>query len=138
MASRKIRLNIVTPKRILYDKEVDMVILRSTEGDLGILSGHQEVTFALDFGLMRIDENGGDEIIAAVFGGFCEVTPNKITVLSDGAEWPDEIDEKRAEDAKERAERRINSQKHDINFYRAELALKRALTRIEAVHFNKK
>ena len=119
MASRKIRLNIVTPKRILYDKEVDMVILRSTEGDLGILSGHQEVTFALDFGLMRIDENGGDEIIAAVFGGFCEVTPNKITVLSDGAEWPDEIDEKRAEDAKERAERRINSQKHDINFYRA-------------------
>lgn len=128
MANKKIKLQIVTPVRKLYDKEVDMVIIRGSEGDLGILPGHQAITTALGYGLMKI-KNDSDELVAIVFGGFAEINPNQITILSDGAEWPDEIDVKRAEEAKERAEKHLKS--GDANTYRAELALRRALVRIE-------
>lgn len=132
MVDKKIRIRIVTPVRQLYDKEVDMVIIRGSEGDLGIMSGHQAITTALGYGIMKI-KNDGEEIIAIVFGGFAEINPNQITILSDAAEWPDEIDVKRAEDAKERAEKRLKSE--DIDVYRAELSLRRALVRIEGSNY---
>lgn len=130
MSENKIRLNIVTPSRMLYNDKVDMVIMRSTSGDLGILAGHQPLTTTLDYGVLRIINNG-EEIKSTLFGGFADVQPECLTVLTDAAEWPDEIDKQRAEQAKKRAEERLNKGGKDINIEKAELALRRALIRLE-------
>lgn len=131
MSNNKIRLRIVTPTRQLYDNQIDMVIMRSTSGDVGILHGHQPLTTTLDYGLLRIAE-GDKELTATVFGGFADVQPDCITILSDAAEWPDEIDKNRALAAKERAEKRLKAGGNNTDIMRAELALRRALVRLEA------
>ncbi len=131
MADNKIRLRIVTPVRQLYDEEADMVIMRSTSGDVGILHGHQPLTTTLDYGFLRII-NGTDEVKATVFGGFASINSDGITVLSDAAEWPEEIDRERALAAKQRAEKRIGGNDSNVDIVRAELALRRALIRLEA------
>ncbi|MBR1445380.1 MAG: ATP synthase F1 subunit epsilon [Firmicutes bacterium] len=131
MAENKIRLRIVTPVRELYNDEADMVIMRSTSGDIGIMHGHQPLTTTLGYGVLKIMKDGEDDVKAVVFGGYVDVQPECITILSDAAEWPDEIDVKRAEEAKERAERRLNGNREGIDILRAELALRRALIRID-------
>ncbi len=131
MAENKIRLRIVTPVRELYDEDAEMVIMRSSVGDIGILHGHQPLTTTLDYGILRII-NGDEEVRATVFGGFASVDERGLTVLSDAAEWPHEIDMDRAVAAKERAQSRIQSGDDSIDIVRAELALRRALIRIEA------
>lgn len=131
MAQNKVRLRIVTPTRELFDEEAEMVIMRSSSGDLGILYGHQPLTTTLDYGFLRII-NGDEERKVTIFGGFASVDARGITVLSDAAEWPEEIDVDRAFAAKERAEKRIQSSDDSIDIARAELALRRALIRLEA------
>ncbi|MBR1738095.1 MAG: ATP synthase F1 subunit epsilon [Firmicutes bacterium] len=131
MAENKIRLRIVTPVRELYNDEADMVIMRSTSGDIGIMHGHQPLTTTLDYGVLRIMKDNEDDVKAVVFGGYVDVQPKCITILSDAAEWPDEIDVDRAQEAKERAERRLNGNREGIDILRAELALRRALIRID-------
>jgi len=131
MADNKIRLKIVTPVKEMYDKDVDMVIMRASTGEMGVLHGHQPLTATLGYGLLTI-KDGDNEIKATLFGGFVDVQPDCVTILSDAAEWPDEIDVERALHAKERAERRISGGGADIDVMRAELALRRALLRINA------
>ncbi len=131
MAEAKIRLRIVTPSKELYNDNADMVIMRGTSGDIGVLKGHQPLTTTLGYGLLKI-KNGEKELISTLFGGFVDVQPDVITILTDSAEWIDDIDIKRAEDAKKRAEERLNSKDANIDFLRAELALKRANLRINS------
>ena len=131
MADAKIRLRIVTPTKELYNDDANMVIMRGTNGDLGILKGHQPLTTTLDYGLLRI-KNDEQELVSTLFGGFVDVTPDAITILTDSAEWVEDIDVKRAEEAKERAEKRLNSKDSNIDFLRAELALKRANLRLSS------
>ncbi len=131
MAEAKIRLRIVTPTKELYNDYADMVIMRGTNGDLGILKGHQPLTTTLDYGLLRI-KNNEKELVSTLFGGFVDVTPENITILTDSAEWVEDIDVKRAEEAKKRAEERLNSKDSNIDFLRAELALKRANLRLSS------
>ena len=131
MAENKIRLRIVTPVRELYDKDTEMVIMRSSIGDVGILYGHQPLITTLDYGVLRIID-GEDEVKATIFGGFANVDSKSVTILSDAAEWATEIDIDRAEAAKKRAEERIKSGDESIDIARAELALRRALIRLEA------
>ncbi|MBS5794145.1 MAG: ATP synthase F1 subunit epsilon [Clostridiales bacterium] len=131
MAEAKIRLRIVTPSKELYNDNADMVIMRGTSGDIGVLKGHQPLTTTLGYGLLKI-KNGEKELISTLFGGFVDVQPDVITIITDSAEWLDDIDIKRAEDAKKRAEERLNSKDANIDFLRAELALKRANLRINS------
>lgn len=129
MAENKIRLRIVTPTRELYDDVCDMVIMRAVGGDIGIMHGHQPLTTTLGYGVLKIINNA-EEVNATVFGGFVDVQPECVTVLSDAAEWPDDIDLQRAVAAKERAEKRL-SKPDGTDVMRAELALRRALIRID-------
>ena len=127
----KIHLRIVTPTKELYNDDADMVIMRGKNGELGILKGHQPLITTLDYGLLRI-KNDENELISTLFGGFVDVTPDNITILTDSAEWIDDIDLKRAEEAKKRAEERLNSKDSNIDVLRAELALKRAMLRLNS------
>lgn len=127
----KLSLKIVTPSRTMYDGEADMVIMRTKSGDVGIMHGHQPMVTVLDYGVLKIQNNGEEDKRAAVFGGFAEINSEGMSILTDTAEWADEIDVERAKRAKERAENRLQNGNPDLDIMRAELALKRALTRID-------
>lgn len=130
MAENKIALRVITPNREMYNGEADMVIMRTKSGDVGIMHGHQPMVTVLDYGVMRIQTDGEEDKNAAVFGGFAQIDRDGITVLTDIAEWSDEIDLERAEQARKRAEERLSKKANDLDVLRAELALKRALVRI--------
>ncbi|WP_373325479.1 F0F1 ATP synthase subunit epsilon [Sporomusa paucivorans] len=126
--ANKMRLDIVTPDRMVYSEDVTMVIARATDGDLGILPGHAPLIAGLTVWPLRIKNEEGEQQLS-VCGGFIEVRPEKVTILATCAELPEEIDIKRAEAAKERAESRLKGGQ-DIDVERAEMALRRAMTRL--------
>ena len=107
-----------------------MVIVRGIEGDLAILKNRAPITTPLKIGQVRITQDG-EERIAAVVDGYISVMDNKATIVTEAAEWPDEIDVERAEEAKERAKKLLDSKSDGLDSIRAELALKRAINRIQ-------
>src|ERR1700730_7510080 len=98
---------LVSPERILYNGEADMVICRTTDGEIAFLTGHAPVVGTLAIGLVPLKVANGHEVKAAVHGGFVEVRDNRVSILSDVAELPDQIDVERARRAKEEAERKL-------------------------------
>jgi len=131
------RLQIVTPSRTFYDDEVEMTIVKTTEGDLGIMKNHMLMVAPLTIGKVRIKKDGVFRE-AAISEGFVQVESEYTRIITDSAEWPDEIDVKRAEEAKERAERRLSADKSDIDKVRAEIALRKAHNRLSVVDQKKK
>jgi len=125
------KLQIVTPERIFYEGEAGMVELSTTEGDIGVYGGHIPMTAIVAPGVLKIHESAGVKR-AALHSGFIEVLPTEITILAEIVEWPDEIDVKRAEEARIRAERRLKDNSADNDVVRAKLALRRAMARLAA------
>ncbi|CAH0118079.1 MULTISPECIES: F0F1 ATP synthase subunit epsilon [unclassified Paenibacillus] len=123
-------LEIVTPERIVYTKEVDMVSVKGVEGELGIMAGHVPLVTPLKVAPIRVKKDGNVEELA-VHGGFIQVGKDKVVILAESAELSNEIDLSRAKAARERAERRLASKKDEFDHRRAELALQRAMARIE-------
>ncbi len=137
MPDKKLHLRIVSPSRLIYENDVDMVILRAVSGDMGVLADHENTTTLLSLGVLRLKNDGVEESIS-VLGGFCTITKEGVNILSDAAETAEEIDKERALSAKERAEKRIKDGTGDIDVHRAEIALRRALTRLEVYDSRKK
>lgn len=133
--AKTIRLDIVTPEKVAYSDDVKMVIARATDGDLGILPGHAPLIAGLDVWPLRVVKEDGEKQIA-ICSGFIEVNPEKVTVLAGCAELPEEIDVKRAEAAKERAETRLKGGS-DVDVERAEAALRRAVIRLKVAENRK-
>ncbi len=123
-------LEIVTPERKVYSKQVDMVIARGVSGDLGILPNHIPFVTTLKIAPLRIKDGAAEDWIA-VNGGFMQVAKDKVVILAESAELADDINLERAESAKSRAESRISSKQEAIDFKRAEIALQKAVNRIE-------
>ena len=99
-------LRIITPDRVFYENQVDMVEFNTTEGEVGILPGHIPMTVIVKPGVLCIGEPEGEKL-AALHAGFAEILPEGVTILAEVIEWPGEIDESRAVAAKERAEGRL-------------------------------
>ena len=110
---RNFTLKIITPDRVFYEEEVSMVEFNTVEGEVGIYKDHKE---------------------AALHAGFTEVLPDKVTILAEIIEWPEEIDVARAEESKSRAEERIREHTPGTDMRRAEMSLKRAVARIQVVN----
>lgn len=134
MADKLFELKIITPDRSFYEGDAAMLELNTTEGQIGIYANHAPVAMVLAPGAARIHLEDGTVREAALHAGFIEIGKTKVTVLAEIAEWPEEIDFNRAEEAKVRAERRLASKENGLDVARAELALKRALTRIGLKH----
>lgn len=128
---KKFQLEVISPERVFYTGEVEMVELTTTEGEIGVYADHIPLTTIIAPGIMTITESSDSLKEAAVLEGFMEITQEKVTVLAQSCEWPDEIDIDRANEAKVRAERRLKSNDSNINMARAELALKKSLVRID-------
>jgi len=124
-----IRLEIVTPERAVLTDDVDMVIAPASEGYVGILPHHAPLLTTLGPGELRI-KKGGTETSLAVFGGFMDVRPDRVIVLTEAAEHADEIDEARAEQARARAREVLQSGPVGLEEARARASLERAMVRL--------
>lgn len=130
---RNFTLKIITPDRVFYEEQVFMVEFNTIEGEVGIYKDHIPMTMIVAPGILTITT--GEEVSeAALHAGFAEVLPDKVTILAEIIEWPVEIDLARAEESKSRAEERIREHAPGTDMKRAELSLKRAVARIEAVN----
>ena len=122
-------VEIITPERVFYSGDAVMIEFTTTEGDIGVYKKHIPLTAVLAPGIVTITESTGSRK-AAVHSGFAEILGDRVTLLAEIAEWPDEIDKNRAEEAKMRAERRLKIKEAGLDVKRAEIALKKALVRI--------
>lgn len=131
-----IHLEIVTAERVVLSDEVDQVNAPTKEGRVGILPKHMPLITILVPGELDIIKNN-ERTEYAVSGGFMEVLPNRITILADAVERADEIDEERAERARQAAEQRMNAQQSEIDMAMAEAELRRAMTRIKVAQLRR-
>ena len=122
-----LQVELVSPERILWSGEADMVVARTSDGDIAFLTGHAPFIGALGIGAVTIRSTDGSDERAAVHGGFVEVSGDRVTILSDVAELASEIDADRARRALEAVERRTQ----DLDDVEAEAALRRARLRVE-------
>lgn len=122
-------MSVVTPSGPVLEEDYEMIVVKTENGELGVLPGHIPLVAPLDIGAIRLKKNNETHKVA-VTGGFMEVRPDKVTILAPAAELASDIDVARANEAKARAERRLEQKQDDTDFQRAELALKRALNRI--------
>ncbi len=129
-AGKLFKVEIITPERVFYTGDAFMIEFTTTEGDIGIYKNHIPLTAVLAPGVVTITENTESKK-AAVHSGFVEILGDKVTLLAEAAEWPDEIDKHRAQEAKMRAERRLKVKEAGLDVKRAEIALKKALIRID-------
>lgn len=125
-------LRIITPERVFFEGAVDMVEFNTTEGEIGVLPGHIPLTVIIKPGILNIHEHGKEKE-AALHAGFAEILPGQVTILAEVIEWPEEIDESRAEAAMHRAEERLKSRTPETDIARAETALQRAIARINVL-----
>ena len=129
--AEKFKLTIVAPDREFFDEEVDMVEFNTTEGEIGIYAGHAPLTVIVNPGILTITQ--GDTVKnAALHAGFVQILPQEVTILAEIIEWPGEIDEERANAARQRAESRLNERSSGIDIDRAQAALMRSIARINA------
>ena len=134
--AQKLECEIVTVERVVYRGEASMVIAPGLEGDMGILPRHAPLLAALREGELVIRGVGGaraEDISIAIGGGFVEVLNNRVVVLADSAERADEIDEQRAQAARDSALQQIANKKTDLggDLEAAEAALRRSSTRLK-------
>lgn len=134
MADKLFRLEIIKPDGIFYEGEVRMVEYNTTEGEVGVYADHIPMTQIIAPGVLIITE-AENEKKAALSAGFVEVEADKVTMLAESVEWPQDIDINRAKEAETRARRRIDTSKDGMDIARAELALKRALLRQEVAKY---
>jgi F-type H+-transporting ATPase subunit epsilon len=128
----KLFFEVVTPEKIVVSKEVDMVIASGTEGEFGVLPSHINFLSGIVPGELRY-QNGSKWESLCVAQGFAEVSDDRVSILIDSAEKPGDINIERAQGAMERAKERLaqGRDNKDIDFLRAESALKRAVARIK-------
>lgn len=124
-----LRLDIVTPDKVVLQEEVGYVGASGVDGDFGVMPGHAAMLSALKIGNLYYRKGGVTEWVF-VSGGFAQVADNKVTILAEAAERAADIDVHRAEQAKARAEARLADVKPDTDVHRAEMALTRAIERL--------
>ena len=132
-----IHLEIVTPERQLFSGSVDDVTVPSSTGYLGILPGHAPLLAELGIGEISYGIGERREFMFCSWG-YVEVLPDRVVVLAQAAERASEIDEKRAQEAKSRAEMRLVSKDPNTDFVRAQLALLRAISRLDAAKHSRR
>ncbi|MBE5871215.1 MAG: ATP synthase F1 subunit epsilon [Lachnospiraceae bacterium] len=130
---RNFDLKIITPDRVFYEGAAEMIEFNTTEGEMGVYRNHVPLTVIISPGILTITEEGDTIREAALHAGFVEILQDKVTIMAEIIEWPNEIDLSRAEEAKRRAEERLASKTPETDVARAETALKRAVARINVL-----
>ena len=124
-------LKIIASDRVFYIGRCRKLILPAPDGKMGILPDHENMVIAISVGDARMEIEEGSWVDIAVGAGFAEVVNNRVTILVDTAERPEEIDVRRAEEAKERAEEQLRQKQSLQEYYRTPASLARALNRLK-------
>ena len=132
-----VKLDVVTAERLVFSEDVEVVVAPGVEGQLGILPHHTPLMTMLQPGELLV-RKGGEELCLVITGGFLEVRPDRVIILADAAERAEDIDVRRAEEAKHRAEERLKERAPGEDAAQIEASLRRALARIEVVERRKK
>ncbi len=129
-----IRCEIVSQDRMVYQGEVDIVVLPGAAGEMGVLPNHSPVLTVLKYGVVRVRSKGEDQFFT-VAGGVAEVQPDQVTVLADAAENVAEIDIQRAEQARQRAEQALKEGvgPNEDSYLKIQTTLRRSNLRLDAV-----
>ena len=125
-----LRLDIVTPDKVVLNAEVDYVGACGVDGQFGLLPQHAPMLTALKVGDLYYRQ-GNETRWVFVSGGFAQISDNKVTILAESAELASDIDVERAQEAKVRAEKYLEHPTPDVDLARAELALQRAVVRLK-------
>jgi F-type H+-transporting ATPase subunit epsilon len=129
-------LEVATPSRLVVAETVDEVVIPGSQGYFGVLPGHAPLLATLGIGELMY-RKGTNQFHLALTGGFAEVRNDKVIVLAENAERPDEIDRERAQRSKQRAEQRLSGREGDIDYARAQAALARALIRLQVAAYDR-
>ncbi len=137
MSEKVIKLKVITPTRVFFEGEVESFIVktRGEVGEFAVLVDHAPMTAAVGLGTLVLNMTDGSKKTSTLFDGYAVVQENNAVIIAEAAEWPDEIDEERAQQAKERAEQRIKQS--DMDFARAQRALMRSIARLELYKLRK-
>nr|UYP38816.1 ATP synthase CF1 epsilon subunit [Narthecium californicum] len=128
-----LNLCVLTPNQIIWDSEVKEIILSTNSGQIGVLPNHAPIATAVDIGLLRIRLND-QWLTVALMGGFARIGNNEITILGNDAELSTDIDSQEAQQALEIAEANLSRAEGKRQAIEANLALRRARTRVEAIN----
>uniref|UniRef100_A0A7D3Q7E3 ATP synthase CF1 epsilon chain n=1 Tax=Tripladenia cunninghamii TaxID=59029 RepID=A0A7D3Q7E3_9LILI len=128
-----LNLCVLTPNRIIWDSEVKEIILSTNSGQIGVLPNHAPIATAVDIGLLRISLND-QWLTVALMGGFARIGNNEITILGNDAEMSTDIDPQEAQKTLEIAEANLSRAEGKKQAIEANLALRRARTRVEAIN----
>nr|YP_010291720.1 ATP synthase CF1 epsilon subunit [Rohrbachia minima]YP_010294249.1 ATP synthase CF1 epsilon subunit [Typha lugdunensis]ULQ67898.1 ATP synthase CF1 epsilon subunit [Typha lugdunensis]ULQ67984.1 ATP synthase CF1 epsilon subunit [Rohrbachia minima] len=128
-----LNLCVLTPNRIIWDSKVKEIILSTNSGQIGVLPNHAPIATAVDIGLLRIRRDD-QWLTVALMGGFARIGNNEITILGNDAEMSTDIDPQEAQQALEIAEANLSKAEGKRQVIEANLALRRARTRVEAIN----
>ena len=128
-----VHCDIVSAEDSIFSGLVELVVATGSLGDLGIAPGHAPLMTSLNPGPVRVVKQGGEEEVFYVSGGYMEVQPNLVTILSDSAQRADDLDEAAAAEAKKEAERELANQSGDFDYSKAASQLAEASARLRAV-----
>lgn len=128
--ANKLHLEVISPDQIFWDDEVDTAVVRSIEGDVGLMKDHLPLVSPLAVGRIKIIKDGKPRE-ASCAEGVIKIRGDHALVITEAVEWIDEIDLHRAKKAKERAEERLAAKKKDVDLDRANIAMTKALNRIK-------
>jgi F-type H+-transporting ATPase subunit epsilon len=134
--STKFNLKVVTPYRNFYEGEVEKIVVQGAEGEMAVLADHIPMVTPLAIGKLVIINDDKKEP-ATLAGGFMQIADGKVVIVAEAAEWPHEIDVKRAEDAKNRAEGRLKDGGEETDSKRANESLKKARVRLDVAEEKK-
>lgn len=128
-------LKIITPEKLFFDGKTENIIVRTTEGDIGILANHISYVAALPAGPLKIKTDSGEFRVAAVSGGTIKVSKKGVVIIATAIEWGDEIDLEHARRSEEDARHKLATYESGVEFERAQLKLRRALNRIHVSQY---
>ncbi len=131
MSTKNFTLDVVTPTKTIFSGEVQSFTAPGTMGSFQVLHNHAPLLSTIGIGEVKVIDSGGKQKFFATSGGFVEVNNNKVILLAETAESAEEINKQRAEEAKKRAEERLQTKKEVINQERARAALMRAINRLK-------
>lgn len=125
-------LKIIATNRVFYEGRAKFIVLPQSDGEIAVMAGHEDAMIAIVPGELRYQTEDSDEWhFAAVSGGFAQVINNRVTVLVLTAEMPEEIDERRAMEAKEIAQEQLRQKMSQHQYYRTQASLSRAMSRLK-------
>lgn len=133
MSATTIQIEIVSTEKSLYSGDATMVVAPGVSGELGILPQHAPLLTRIKPGVLKILMEDGNQDLFYVSGGVLEVQPEKITVLADVAERGDDLDEERAQQARQAAEEKLASATPDLDYATAQAELARAVAQLQII-----